>query len=82
MMAMVLFATTDSQEADFGILRQIFGRQASESELEHWAGIIADNAWLEHFKQHNERPIVQFADFLAWRLGSVDDSENNSTCPK
>ena len=54
-------------KADFEILRQIFGWQASESELEGWAGVIADNAWLEYFRQHNERPIAQFADFLAWK---------------
>ena len=78
-MATVLFATTNSQKADFEILSQIFGCQASENELEHWAGVIRDNAWLEYFKQHNERPLVQFADFLAWQLGPVDDSENDSS---
>ena len=66
-------------KADFEILKQIFGRQASESELEGWVSIIIDNAWLEYFKQHNEQPLVQFADFLAWRLGSGGDSENDST---
>ena len=57
-------------KADFEVLNQIFGEQVSESELEHWAGVIINNTWLEYFKQHNGRPLVQFAAFLAWQGGS------------
>ena len=60
-------------EADFKILGQIFGEQTSEDELKGWEYTITHNGWLEYFKQHKERPIAQFADFLAWSLRPRDE---------
>ena len=60
-------------ESDFEILKGIFGQQASKDELEGWANIVTINGWLEYFKRHHERPLVQFADYLALEVGTIDN---------
>jgi hypothetical protein len=70
---LIMTYVAEIQEADFGVIRGIFGETITRKELDHWLFCTIQNAWYEYYKANNGDAPARLALNLKGNLPTAEE---------